>query len=385
MSARIKWALLGGGADSLIGSVHRAAADYSDQFELVAGVFSARPATGLKFARDLGLDPARAYGSVEALIAAERRLPEGERVQVVTVATPNHLHFAMAGALIRAGFSVICEKPVTTTAAEATQLAALLSGHRLVFAVAYTYTGYPMVRQMRDMLREGAIGAIHKVDVQYYQGWINEVIHERAKRAAVWRLDPAANGPSGCLGDIGIHAFNLIEYTTGIQVQTVLGDTDTLYQDNSLDVDATVLLRLANGAKGVLCASQIATGEANDLRLCVYGRSGALKWAQQNPAVLELLQEGRPASLFRAGYPFNSPGARAAAHLPPGHPEGFTAAMANIYRGVAQAVRGEAYEPGDFPDPYRRGAWHALRGGSAGLGEAGERLDRAVSASLPVN
>jgi predicted dehydrogenase len=349
MSSRIKWALLGGGADSLIGSVHRAAAHDSGQYALVAGVFSSTPATGLKFARELGLDPARSYASVEALIAAESGLSEGERVQVVTVATPNHLHFAMAGALMRAGFHVICEKPVTTTAVEAAQLAALLSGSRLVFAVAHTYTGYPMVRQMRDMLRDGAIGAIHKVDVQYYQGWINEVIHDKAKRAAVWRLDPAANGPSSCLGDIGIHAFNLIEYTTGIQVQSVLGDTDTLYKDNSLDVDATVLLRLANGAKGVLCASQVATGEANNLRLCVYGRTGALKWAQEEPGVLELLQEGRPASLYRAGYPFNSPAARAASHLPPGHPEGFTAAMANIYRGVAQAVRGENHEPGAFP------------------------------------
>lgn len=346
---RIKWALLGGGADSLIGAVHRAAADYSGQYQLVAGVFSATPATGREFARELGLAPARSYASVEALIAAEGRLPEGERVQVVTVATPNNLHFAMAGALIRAGFHVICEKPVTTTAAEATGLAALLSGSRLVFAVAHTYTGYPMVRQMRDMLRDGAIGAIHKVDAQYYQGWINEVIHDQAKRAAVWRLDPAANGPSSCLGDIGIHAFNLIEYTTGIQVQAVLGDTDTLVKDNSLDVDATVLLRLANGAKGVLCASQVATGEANNLRLSVYGRTGALKWSQEEPGVLELLQEGRPAALFRAGYPFNSPAARAAAHLPPGHPEGFTAAMANIYRGVAQAVRGEDHEPGVFP------------------------------------
>lgn len=349
MSSRIKWALLGGGAHSLIGSVHRAAADYSGQYQLVAGVFSSRPATGHEFARELGLDPARSYASVEALIAAESALPEGERVQVVTVATPNHLHFAMAGALIRAGFNVICEKPVTTTAVEATELAALLTGSRLVFAVAHTYTGYPMVRQMRDMLREGAIGAIQRVDVQYYQGWINEVIHDKAKRATVWRLDPAANGPSSCLGDIGIHAFNLIEYTTGIQVQSVLGDTETLYKDNSLDVDASVLLRLANGAKGVLCASQIATGEANNLRLRVYGRTGALKWAQEEPGVLELLQEGRPAALFRAGYPSNSPGARAAAHLPPGHPEGFTAAMANIYRGVAQAVRGEKHDPGAFP------------------------------------
>jgi predicted dehydrogenase len=350
MSApRIRWALLGGGADSLIGSVHRAAANYSDQYQLVAGVFSAKPATGVKFAGELGLDPARSYASVEALISAESRLPEAERVRVVTVATPNNLHFAMASALIRAGINVICEKPVTTTAAEAAQLATLLAGQRLVFAVAHTYTGYPMVRQMRDMLRDGAIGAIQKVDVQYYQGWINEVIHDQAKRAAVWRLDPAAGGPSSCLGDIGIHAFNLIEYTTGIQVQAVLGDTDTLYKDNSLDVDATVLLRMGNGAKGVLCASQIATGEANNLRLAVYGRTGALKWAQEEPGVLELLQEGRPASLFRAGEPFNSPSARAAARLPPGHPEGFTAAMANIYRGVAQAVRGEHHEPGAFP------------------------------------
>jgi predicted dehydrogenase len=345
---RLKWALLGGGPGSMMGAVHRAAADYAG-YELVAGVFSSNAARNLEQARELGLDPARAYASGEALVAAEGRRPEGERVGVVTIATPNHLHFGMAGALIRGGFHVICEKPVTTRAAEAVQLAGLLEASSLVFAVAHTYTGYSMVRQMRDLLAAGAIGTVHKVDVQYYQGWINEVIHDPARRAKVWRLDPAANGPSSCLGDIGIHAFNLLEYTTRLQVRAVLGDTDTLYPDNPLDVDGTALLRLGNGGRGILRASQVATAEGNDLRIAVYGRTGALKWAQEEPGVLHLLQEGRPATRMSAGYPFNSPNARAAAHLPPGHPEGFITAMSNIYRGVAQAVRGEPGDPGAFP------------------------------------
>ena len=346
---KIKWALLGGGADSLIGIVHRIAAAMGDDYQLTGGVFTHDFARARQFAQDLGLDPARTYADIDALVAAESALPAGERVKVVTVATPNYLHYAMARKLIEAGLHVICEKPVTSTAAEAETLAQLLKSRKQIFAVAHTYTGYPLVRQMRGMIAAGLIGAVQKVDVQYYQGWINTVIHDPARRKTVWRLDPRQSGQSSCIGDIGVHAFNLIEYTTGLQVEQALSDIDTLYPDNTLDVDGSVLLRLGKGVKGVLCASQIATAEENDLRIAVYGRTGGLKWGQENPNELVYLQEGKPLTVFKPGHDFNLPAAREASKLPPGHPEGFIDAMGNLYRGVAKAINGQPVDPGAYP------------------------------------
>ena len=348
-SEKIKWALLGGGADSLIGIVHRIAASMGDDFELTGGVFTHDFNLSQQFARDLQLDPRRTYADVDSMIAAEHALPEAHRVQVVTVATPNYLHYEMALKLIQGGFHIICEKPVTSTAAEAEALSKLLQNARLIFAVTHTYTGYPMVRQMRGMIAAGAIGAVQKVDVQYYQGWINPVIHDPARRRTVWRLDPRKGGQSCCIGDIGVHAFNLIEYTTGLGIQRVLSDIDTLYPENPLDVDGSVLLRLESGIRGVLCASQIATAEENNLRIAVYGRTGGLKWGQENPNELEYLQEGKPLSILKPGHAYNLPQAREATKLPPGHPEGFFDAMGNIYRGVAKAINGQAGDAGAYP------------------------------------
>jgi predicted dehydrogenase len=346
---KIKWALLGGGPDSLIGIVHRIAACMGDDYQLTGGVFSVNPDVGLQFARDLELDPRRTYAALDALIAGENALPADERVKVVTVATPNYLHYEMASKLIQAGFHVICEKPVTLSAAEAETLATLLRSRQQIFAVTHTYTGYPLVRQMRGMIAAGMIGAIQKVDAQYYQGWINPVIHDPAKRKTVWRLDPKQGGQSCCVGDIGVHAFNLIEYTTGLQVERALSDIDTLYPDNALDVDGSILLRFGQGVKGVLCASQIATGEENNLRLAVYGRTGGLKWAQENPNQLQFLQEGKPLTVIKPGYEFNLPQAREATKMPPGHPEGFFDAMGNIYRGIAKAINGLPVDAGAYP------------------------------------
>ena len=346
---KIKWALLGGGAGSLIGIVHRIAACMGDDYELTGGVFTHDFNVSQQFARDLGLDPRRTYADVDSMLAAEHALPEAERVKLVTVATPNYLHYEMAAKLIQSGMHVICEKPVTSTAAEAESLSRLLQSRQLIFAVAHTYTGYPLVRQMRGMIAAGAIGAVQKVDVQYYQGWINPVIHDPARRKSVWRLDPHKGGPSCCIGDIGVHAFNLIEYTTGLQVQRALSDIDTLYPENALDVDGSVLLRLEKGIRGVLCASQIATAEENNLAVAVYGRTGGLKWAQENPNELQFLQEGQPLSILKPGHAYNLPQAREASKLPPGHPEGFFDAMGNIYRGVAKAINGQAYDAGAYP------------------------------------
>jgi predicted dehydrogenase len=347
---KIKWALLGGGADSLIGIVHRIAASMGDDYRLIGGVFNRDPAAGLQFARDLELDTRRTYADIDAFVAGETALPADERVKVVTVATPNYLHYEMASKLIQAGFHVICEKPVTSTAAEARSLASLLKSRQQIFAVTHTYTGYPMVRQMRGMIAAGMIGPIQKVDARYYQGWINAVIHEPARRKTVWRLDPRKGGQSCCIGDIGVHAFNLIEYTAGLQIEQALADIGTLYPDNELDVDGSVLLRLSGGVKGVLCASQIATAEENNLSVAVYGRIGGLRWAQENPNQLEILQEGKPLTVIKPGHAFNLPEARAATKMPPGHPEGIFDAMGNIYRGVARAINGLPVDPGAFPD-----------------------------------
>jgi predicted dehydrogenase len=346
---KIKWALLGGGPSSLIGIVHRIAAGMGNDYQLTGGVFTHDVNLSQQFARDLGLDPQRTYADIDAMIAAEHALPEAQRVAVVTVATPNYLHYEMAVKLIQGGFHVICEKPVTATAAEADELAQLLQSRRLIFAVAHTYTGYPMVRQMRGMIAAGAIGAVQKVDAQYYQGWINAVIHDPARRKSVWRLDPRRGGPSCCIGDIGVHAFNLIEYTTGLQIQQALSDINTLYPENPLDIDGSVLLRLEQGIRGVLCASQIATAEENNLAIAVYGRTGALKWAQESPNELQFLEEGKPLCILKPGHAYNLQQAREATKLPPGHPEGFFDAMGNIYRGVAEAINGQIPDAGAYP------------------------------------
>jgi predicted dehydrogenase len=340
---------LGGSSDSLIGIVHRVAAYMGDDYVLIGGVFNQDHARSLRFAEHLELDPSRTYGDIDAMIEGENALAPKDRMEVVTVATPNFLHFVMAQKLIEAGFNVICEKPITTTAAEALELAQLIDSRRVVFAVAHTYTGYPMVRQMRAMIATGLIGAVQKVHVQYYQGWINPVIRDPVKRRSVWRLNPGMGGQSCCIGDIGVHAFNLIEYTTGLIVNELLADIDTLEPSNALDVDGTVLLRFKGGIKGVLCASQIATAEENNLQIAIYGQTGGLKWSQENPNRLHHLAEGKPLATFTPGHAFNEPAAREASKLPPGHPEGFMDAMGNIYRGVAQAVRGQRFESYAFP------------------------------------
>jgi predicted dehydrogenase len=348
-SKRIRWGLVGGGPDSLIGIVHRVAALMGEDCQLVGGVFSAHHDASKKFAVALDLEPDRAYADLDALIDGESRRPADVRMSLVTIATPNYLHYATALKLVRSGFHVVCEKPVTTTAAEAGELASAVGQHGTVFAVAHTYTGYPMVRQLRSMIARGAIGAVQKVHAQYYQGWLNPVIHEPSKWSSVWRLDPRMGGPSCCMGDIGIHAFNMIEYTTGLKATQVLADIDTLNAANPMDVDGSALLRFDNGSKGILLASQIATGEENEFRLAVYGRTGALKWAQEQPGRLEYLREGEPVATFTAGSSYNAPEARAAAKLPPGHPEGFIDAMGNIYRGVVRRIRSGDTQAGEFP------------------------------------
>jgi len=244
---------------------------------------------------------------------------------------------------------VICEKPLTTTYAEACELDRIAQISQRVFAVTYTYTGYPMVRQMRQMIRSGSLGNIQKIDVQYYQGWINPFIHDLQKRAEIWRLDPERSGISCCLGDIGTHAFQMTEYVTGLKVGKVLADLNYLYDDNRLDVDGTVLFRTKKGVKGVIRASQIATGEENNFTVQIYGDKAGIRWEQENPNYLYYLEEGKPRQVLKPGHIYNSDLSLDAVKLPPGHPEGIFDAMANIYRGVARAIRKEVFDEGEFP------------------------------------
>lgn len=337
---RIPLGFVGGGPRSLIGGVHRAAAALSERFELKGGVFGTDAARNRAHAQALGLEVGRAYADLDAMLAAESRRPTGERIEVLAVLTPNHLHYPMVLRALDAGLHVICEKPFTVTADEALELThrAQQAGRKV--CIAHTYTGYPMVRQMRAMIAGGEVGAVQKIDVQYYQGWINPALHDAAIRQSIWRLDPVRSGPSCCYGDIGVHAFNLAEYTTGLRITRVLADLDGLRSGNALDVDGTTLFRTEGGVHGLLRASQIATGEENSVQIAVYGSSGALKWNHEAPALLTHLREGAPPQLFTPGHPFNAGLARTASQLPPGHPQGLVEAMANIYRGFADALDG---------------------------------------------
>jgi predicted dehydrogenase len=349
MSKKIRLGILGGGGDSLIGVLHRIASFMNDNYVIVGAVFNPDHNDSLAFAKEIGVPTNRIYKDFDALVEEELKLPEGERIQVCSILTPNFLHFPMAKKLLENGFNVICEKPMTTTYEEAMVLQAALEKAKTVFAVTHTYTGYPMVRQMREMVKAGALGKVQKVDVQYYQGWINPIIHDKEKRTTTWRLNPEKAGISCCMGDIGVHAFNMVEYTTGLQVETILADLNYLYEDNKMDIDGTVLIRMKGGVKGVIRSSQIATGEENRLTVAIYGDKGGLRWEQENPNYLYVLSDDKPLQVFKPGHAYNSQLSLDGTKLPPGHPEGIFDAMANIYLGVARAVRGEAYNSGEFP------------------------------------
>ncbi len=349
MPKKIRLGVLGGGGDSLIGVLHRVASHINDNYDIVGGCFNPDFKTNKAFAREIDIPLQRIYPDFDTLIEEELKLPESERIQVCSILTPNFLHFPMAKKLLDNGFHVICEKPMTTTLAEAKILQKAHTKAGTVFALTHTYTGYPMVRQMREMIKAGAIGKIHKVDARYYQGWINEIIHDKKKRSTVWRLDPKKAGISSCMGDIGVHAFNMVEYTTGLKVKSLLSDFNYLYTDNKMDVDGTVLIRFDEHVKGVIRSSQVATGEENGLAIAIYGSKGALRWEQEKPNFLYKMSDSEPTQIYKPGHAYNSKLSLEGTKLPAGHPEGIFDSMANIYLGVAKAIRGKRYNDGEFP------------------------------------
>jgi len=350
MMKKIKMGMIGGGIGAFIGDAHRRASRICNDFEVVGGVFDADYEKSRQFAQNEEISLDRCYKSVEELIKAESALPSGSRMEVVSIVTPNALHFAFAKSLLNAGFHVVCEKPMTITVNEAEELEKLVADKKLTFALTHTYTGYPMIRQMRDIISKGLLGTIQRIDAQYYQGWINSIIHGTESRiTGVWRLDPKHAGASSCMGDIGVHAFNLIEYTTGLEVKEVLSDLNPVKDDVQLDLDGTVLLRFSKYLKGVIRASQVCGGEENGLTIAVYGSKASLKWAQEDPNYLYMLSDSEPTKIFKPAHGFNDPLAETSHTMPAGHPEGIYEALANIYKGTAKSIRGEKFTPGEFP------------------------------------
>ena len=349
MKNKIRLGILGGGGDSLIGIVHRIASSMHDSYKIIGGVFNPDYTENIKFAKEIGLNENRVYEDFEKMIEEELKLEESERMQVVSILTPNFLHYPMAKKLLENNFNVICEKPMTTTYKEAKDLERIYKSKNLTFAVTYTYTGYPMIRQMKEMISSGLIGDVQRVDLQYYQGWINPIIHDKSKRSETWRLQPEKSGISCCIGDIGTHAFDMLEYVTGMEVNELLSDLNYVYDDNSMDVDGTILIRFSDKIKGVIRASQIATGEENNFTVAIYGRRGGLKWEQQNPNYLYYLSEDNPLQILKPGHEYNTDFAKLSSKLPPGHPEGMFDSMANIYYGVAREINGNKEFEGEFP------------------------------------
>ncbi|MDX1363857.1 Gfo/Idh/MocA family protein [Arenibacter latericius] len=349
MAKKIRLGILGGGGDSLIGILHRVASQINDNYEIVGAVFNPNYDESIAFAKEIDIPTNRIYKDFDALVEEEMKLPKEERIQVCSILTPNFLHFPMAKKLLDNGFHVICEKPFTTTYEEAKILQEAQAKTNAILAITHTYTGYPMVRQMREMIKAGAIGKIHKVDVRYYQGWMNSIIHDKDKRSTVWRLDPKKAGISSCIADIGVHASNMVEFTTGLRIKSILADFNYLYDDNQMDVDGTILIRMDKHVKGVVRASQVATGEENGLAIAIYGDKGGLRWEQENPNYLKVQSDTEPLQIFKPGHAYNSDLSLDGTKLPPGHPEGIFDAMANIYKGVARAIRGQEYNDGEFP------------------------------------
>lgn len=341
--------MIGGGKGAFIGGAHRIAAKIANSYELIGGVFDVNFERAKEFAFEEDIDLKRVYPDIDAFITSENKMPSSERIQVVSIVTPNYLHFEHAKKLLSNGYHVICEKPVTLSSTEAVELKEIAIKKGLVFCLTHTYTGYPMVREMKRRIEAGDIGVIQRVDAQYLQGWVNPIIHGGNARLSVWRLDPKVAGISSCMGDIGVHAFNMVEYATGLMVKEVLAVLSTLKPENTLDLDGNVLLRFDENLTGVIRSSQIATGEENNIQISVYGTKGAFHWEQENPNILKMMHEGAPSEIITPGYDYLSSFARDSHVLPPGHPEGIYEAFGNLYKGAAMAIRGEQTVPGQFP------------------------------------
>ena len=337
--------MVGGGRDAFIGAVHRMAAWLDGKIDLVAGAFSSNPEKSKLSGSDLSLDPKRVYASYQTMVEEESRLPAGERIDFVSIVTPNHVHFPVAKAFIEGGFNVVCDKPMTFNLDEARQLRDLVHRSGKVFALTHNYTGYPMVKEARQMAHEGDLGRILKVVAEYPQDWLMQPIDAEGHKGAAWRTDPNQAGASSCIGDIGTHAENLGRYITGLEIEDLCADFTTFVPGRRLEDDGNMLIHYGGGARGVLYASQISAGEENNLAIRVYGTKASLEWHQEHPNELTVKYPDAPRRIYRRGNGYIRDKAKKFTRLPPGHPEAFIEAFANIYLEAARAI--EAVKGGD--------------------------------------
>jgi predicted dehydrogenase len=345
----MRMGMIGGGPGAFIGAVHRIALKMDGEFELVAGCFSASAEKSVETGRQLGLDPARVYGSYQEMASKERALPAERRIQAVSIVTPNHEHHGPAKAFLEAGVPVICDKPLTTHSAKARELVELARKTKLVFAVTHNYTGYPMVREARELVQSGKLGKLRKVYVEYLQGWLASKLEDTGQKQAAWRVDPARSGPGGAIGDIGTHAFNLVEHITGDSITALNASLHTFVSGRRLDDDAMAFIRLAGGATGTLTCSQVCVGQENALRIRLFGEQGGLAWEQEHPNDLRVFSRDQALTIRRPGNGYVSDAAKSLTRLPAGHPEGYLEAFACIYRAFARAVRGDKDLAASFP------------------------------------
>lgn len=339
MNRKLRMGMVGGGKDAFIGSIHRIAANMDGLVEVVAGALSINPEVAKESGKAIFLDPERTYMTYEEMLDKESKLPSDKRIDFVTIVTPNFAHFAPAMAALDKGFHVVIEKPITFTLDEAKQLKKKVEETGLILCLTHTYSGYPMVRQARAMMREGVFGKIRKVVVEYPQGWLSKLSEREGNAQAAWRTDPKKSGKAGAMGDIGTHAAHLAEFITGLKITHLCADLNALVPGRMLDDDGNVLLKFDNGAAGVLIASQVAAGEENALKIRIYGEHGGLEWAQMEPNSLIVKWLDKPTQILRAGT--NGSLHREAifnARTPGGHPEGYLEAFANLYRNFALAL-----------------------------------------------
>ena len=346
--------MIGGGRGAFIGAVHRIAAQMDGKAELVAGAFSSDPERSRASGADLFVAPERAYGSYDEMARAEAKMPAGQRLDFVVIVTPNHQHFAPARLFLESGFNVVCDKPVTFDLAEAITLKKVVARTRKVFVLTHNYTGNVMVKQARELVRAGELGAIRKVVVEYPQGWLSTPLEATGQKQAEWRTDPKRSGAAGCIGDIGTHAENLARYITGLHIEELCADLTTFVPGRKLDDDASILLRFRGGAKGVLHASQICVGDENDLNIRVYGEKASLAWHQEHPNELVLKFPDKPRQIWRRGNGYVGASAQKFTRVPFGHPEGYLEAFANNYQEAFRAIGAEVsgkVQPKDLDFP----------------------------------
>jgi len=338
---KLRLGMIGGGQGAFIGAVHRIAARIDGDYELVCGAFSSNAEKSKASGIALGLSPDRSYASYEELIEKEKQLPADQRVQVISIVTPNHVHFGPTKMALENGFHVVLDKPMTFSLAEAKELEKVIKDSGKLFCLTHTYTGYPMVKEAKQLVKAGKIGKVRKIYVEYPQGWLSTFLEGEDNKQASWRTDPGKSGIAGAMGDIGTHAFNLMEYVTGLEVTQLCADINIVVEGRKLDDDGAVLIKLNNGASAVLTATQIAAGEENNVKIRVYGETGSLEWQQWDANTLIVKPINKPWEIWRTGAGYVSSYATHNTRTPGGHPEGYLEAFANLYHNFALCVKAQ--------------------------------------------